>query len=152
MVGDDWMAVRFNGRVVLNHGFFDRAKPKEQFNPEGLPQTDFGLAQLAVGDAVTVSAGTAYPIEVLIGEGPGGEFDAFLLLKKEGETYQNDSRGNPKFPIFKLSPSGPVKAAGAAPVTGEDTHWSVWKAQPAWITGTGNIPSYKDTVFASCGR
>jgi NitT/TauT family transport system substrate-binding protein len=29
---------------------------------------------------------------------------------------------------------------------------AVWKAQPAWITGTGNIPSYQDTTFASCGR
>jgi NitT/TauT family transport system substrate-binding protein len=33
-----------------------------------------------------------------------------------------------------------------------DVSEAVWKAQPAWITGTGNIPSYKDTVFASCGR
>jgi hypothetical protein len=33
-----------------------------------------------------------------------------------------------------------------------DVSEAVWKAQPAWITGTGNIPSYQDTTFASCGR
>lgn len=29
---------------------------------------------------------------------------------------------------------------------------SVWNAQPDWITGGGKIPTYKDTVHASCGR
>jgi len=28
----------------------------------------------------------------------------------------------------------------------------VWKAQPIWITGASDIPTYQDTVFASCGR
>lgn len=29
---------------------------------------------------------------------------------------------------------------------------SVWNAQPKWVTGGGNVPTYHDTVFASCGR
>jgi NitT/TauT family transport system substrate-binding protein len=29
---------------------------------------------------------------------------------------------------------------------------SVWNAQPAWITGGGKVPTYHDTVDASCGR
>lgn len=28
----------------------------------------------------------------------------------------------------------------------------VWNAQPRWVTGEGNVPTYHDTVNASCGR
>ncbi len=29
---------------------------------------------------------------------------------------------------------------------------AVWNAQPKWVTGGGNVPTYHDTVHASCGR
>lgn len=39
------------------------------------------------------------------------------------------------------------------PAFGVSVPEQVWKAQPAWITGGGDaIPTYHDTVYASCGR
>ncbi len=67
-------------------------------------------------------------LDVIIGERPGGQFNAFLMVEKQGETYPKDSRGRSIFPIFQLAKyetpqlnntgAEPNFATGYAPWTG----------------------------------
>jgi PA14 domain len=119
--GDDVLVVRLDGRVVLDAGF---AKPtRNGFRPPQYGKEEFS-------EPVDIRAGVAYPMEVLIGERPGGLFVGYLLLEKQGVEYKKDKTGAPKLPIFKLSPSDMPKGGKVAPEAAPDTTWSVWKGQP----------------------
>jgi hypothetical protein len=117
--GDDVLVVRLNGRVVLDASF---AKPtKNGFRPPqyGKPET---------GETVDVTAGIPYPMEVLIGERPGGQAAFYLLIEKDGVQM-------PQLPIFKLAPSPMPKGGPVLPHVADDTSWSVWKSQPTRSLG-----------------
>jgi hypothetical protein len=131
-MGDDVLVVRFNGRVVLdcgsttptNHG------PQKFYGSSGLQfKPDMGWYKgLGVGDPIQVNGGQSYPMEVLLGEWPGGDFKAWLLIEKEGADYEKDDKGQPKLPIFKLAPGEP-KGGGEAPVYAKTG--PIWKAEKA---------------------
>jgi hypothetical protein len=74
----------------------------------GFSKIPYGFAK---GNSIQVDAGHVYPIEILIGERPGGEFTAFLLLEKNGAQYA----GAPKLPIFKLAPSPMPQGGNGVP-------------------------------------
>ena len=57
----------------------------------------------AKGEGVALNAGTFYDLEILIGEDPGGDFFAELLVEKQGATYEKDGRGNPILPPFRVA-------------------------------------------------
>jgi hypothetical protein len=132
-MGDDILVVRFNGRVVLDCG---------ANNPTGhAPQSYYASAGLQLdpkmgwykglgrGDPVQVNGGESYPIEVLVGEWPGGDFKAWLLLEKEGVQYEKDTKGNPILPLFKLAAGDVTRSGGEAPVFAKIG--PVWKAEKA---------------------
>lgn len=52
---------------------------------------------------MTVSAGSSHSIDVLIGERPGSEFQASLLIEKEGVEYKKGGAGNPILPTFRVT-------------------------------------------------
>jgi hypothetical protein len=57
-----------------------------------------------VGDWISLKAGEPLPMEVLIGESPGGIFCALLAVEVEGEEYpRNPYKGGPTLPIFKTA-------------------------------------------------
>jgi len=104
--GDDVLVVRFNGQIVLDGSW----------NPHGVSSIaakyDYGFTnakglsipnKFVKGPAVSVTAGNYYDMEVLIGEQPGGEFFADLLIEKDGVTYEKESHGSPILPIFRLA-------------------------------------------------
>ncbi|MEO8044562.1 MAG: hypothetical protein ABI674_06610 [Spartobacteria bacterium] len=99
--GDDLLVVRFNGQVVLDGSW----------NPHGVSSTavnyDYGFSKIpnkfVKGPAVSVKAGNFYDMEILIGEQPGGEFFADLLIEKDGATYEKESHGSPILPIFRVA-------------------------------------------------
>jgi len=104
--GDDVLVVRFNGQVVLDGSW----------NPHGVSSIaakyDYGFTnakglsipnKFVKGPAVSVTAGNYYDMEVLIGEQPGGEFFADLLIEKDGVNYEKESHGSPILPIFRLA-------------------------------------------------
>lgn len=99
--GDDLLVVRFNGQVVLDGSW----------NPHNISSVaakyDYGFSDIpnkfVKGPAVAVQAGSFYPMEILIGEQPGGEFFADLLIEKDGVTYKKEGHGNPLLPIFRVS-------------------------------------------------
>ena len=66
-------------------------------------------------------------MEVLLGEWPGGDFKAWLMIEKEGVEYEKDTKGNPILPIFKLAAGQPTHSGGEAPVFAKTG--PVWKAE-----------------------
>lgn len=132
-MGDDLLVVRFNGRVVLDCGPTNPSGkgPKDFYSSDGLQmKSDMPWYKgLGRGDTFQVNAGESYPIEVLIGEWPGGDFKVWLLLEKDGVQYEKDSKGNPILPIFKLAASDVTKPAVEAPVFAKQG--PAWKAEKA---------------------
>lgn len=132
-MGDDVLIVRFEGRVVLDCGSTNPSGngPKQFYAMDGLQLKDDmpWYKGLGRGDAFQVKAGESYPMEVLIGEWPGGDFKAWLLLEKDGAQYEKDSKGNPVLPIFKLAASDVAKPGVESPVFAKQG--PVWKAEKA---------------------
>ncbi|MDO4411433.1 MAG: hypothetical protein Q4C05_09175 [Akkermansia sp.] len=62
------------------------------------------LGGVAAGKEIKVQAGKVYPIEILISEGPGGEFGTCLLLEEVGlPPLEKDSTGSPILPLFRTN-------------------------------------------------
>jgi hypothetical protein len=132
-MADDILVVRFNGKVVLDCGSNRPSgkEPQKYYPADGLrldPKMDW-YKGLGVGDPIQVQSGSTYDMQVLLGEWPGGDFKAWLMLEKEGAQYEKDSKGNPILPIFKLAPSDVPKPAVEAPVFAKQG--PVWKAEKA---------------------
>ena len=131
-MADDVMVVRFNGKVVLDCGSQNPSGhgPQQFYATSGLqldPQKMGWYKGLGRGDPFQVTGGESYPIEILIGEWPGGDFKAWLMIEKDGVQYEKDQKGNPILPIFKLADSAPPPRPSEAPVYAKDG--PVWKAQ-----------------------
>ncbi len=99
--GDDLLVVRFNGQIVLDGSW-------NQFGVSSVvARYDYGFSEIpnkfVKGPAVSVKAGNFYDMEILIGEQPGGEFFADLLVEKAGATYEKESHGSPILPIFRVA-------------------------------------------------
>jgi hypothetical protein len=138
--GDDIMIVRFNKDVVLDWsqpdaGKLSNWKPRNKayMYDEG---SRFGFMP---GDWFNASAGTAYPIEILIGERPGGGFMAGLMIERMGEQYKKDNHGNPILPLFRLAGSPTPKLINKAPVF--DPTGAPWRRMdPPQAQGSGLLP------------
>jgi hypothetical protein len=130
-MADDILVVRFNGKVVLDCGTTNPTghAPQQFYAPTGI-QLDPKMGWykgLGRGDPFQVQGGESYPMEVLLGEWPGGDFKAWLMLEKDGVQYEKDGKGNPILPIFKLAASEVTKGSGEAPVFAKNG--PVWKAE-----------------------
>lgn len=96
------------------------------------PRINRDLGGLAVGPEFQVTAGTTYPVEILISEIPGGIFSTSLLIQEEGVTYQKDAGGLPILPLFRLDHSLPSpELKGEAPPF--DPNGPVWKFIPGGV-------------------
>jgi hypothetical protein len=103
---DDFIAVAVNGKTEL-------IAPLRQLSPASFPLTNwkstdgFGLpaadGNLVNGDWVTLKAGEPIDLDVIIGERPGGVFNAFLMVEKQGGNYETKD-GHPVLPIFQVAP------------------------------------------------
>lgn len=98
------MVVIVNRKVVSQNGFGNdhqiaRWQPSQRYN-YGLP----GNAA-SVGDWINLRRGQAYDIEIFLGDGRVGNYQAMLMVEQDGVTYEKDSRGNPILPIFTLAES-----------------------------------------------
>ncbi len=130
---DDILVVRFNGRVVLDAGSMTPSgrAPQKFYAGDGIQlKSDMGWYKgSGVGEPVQVQGGQSYPMEVLIGEWPGGDFKAWLQIEKDGVEYEKDSKGVPILPIFKLAPSDVPHPTGEAPLFAKTG--PIWKAEKA---------------------
>lgn len=71
------------------------------------PTFNGAIGGYAVGPEFQVVAGKTYPIEILVGEVPGGFFGVSLLIEEIGAVYEKDSTGSPILPLFRLDNSPP---------------------------------------------
>jgi hypothetical protein len=105
-LGDDIMAVRVDGREVLiaNYPSDDAAVFTTIWDSDSNDSRKYWLGDhySVVGDWIELKGGEPLDMEVLIGETPGGLFQAMLCVEVEGEEYpRNDMLNGPTLPIFK---------------------------------------------------
>ena len=112
--GDDLLMVKFDGKLVLAANWDTQevikrfGKVETNFKPEaefrnGWPSGSYPIPPWRKGPAIEVRAGVFYPMEVLIGELPGGRGHAVLMIEEEGVEYKKDAKGNPILPVFRLA-------------------------------------------------
>lgn len=96
---------------------------------EQTPKYNDEVGGMAQGPVFSVEAGETYPIEILIGEIPGGYFSVSLLMEEIGADYRKDPMGSPILPLFQLDrtpPGGELK--GESPPF--DPNGPVWEFVP----------------------
>jgi hypothetical protein len=118
--GDDFLIVRWNRKIALDDGYetyfsgkdgnykdFD-VKVAEQYKVDRRPG---GLHRLKAGPWIQVTKGTKVPVEVLIGETPGGVFDCYLAIEvaKSGTKVNGQYEGEGRLKLFRCS-TEPVPA------------------------------------------
>lgn len=84
--GDDFIAVRFNGELVLQAGYRypagGRGADCERIaNTPGIPRRDCELGGLLAGRCFEVKEGEFYPIEIAVGDS-GGKMGYVLLIQE----------------------------------------------------------------------
>jgi len=123
---------------VLNGTNNDRERQKElRDSPMKVPVEFYkypttnnwngAIGGLAIGPTFEAKAGTAYPIEILLSEIPGGLFCASLMIEQVGEKYEKASTGSPILPIFRLDHQPPAITTGdnAPPFMKDGPSWKV---------------------------
>ena len=131
--GDDVMIVKFNGREVLSRCWFVdtgwKSQADYQYHFSNIPH---GFAK---GDAITVEAGQVYPMEVVIGEQPGGRSFATLLQQVDGTFYEKDRYDNPILPVFRMSNAKPASDSPGRAYPPHRDDGPVWRPEPAPVLG-----------------
>jgi len=102
--GDDVLLVRVNGKMVLNGSIQDQGimfiYSNWQNNTPYSQRYYMGFRTSEVGDWFVLEPGVPLDMEVVIGEVPGGEFAAMLVVEEDGVEYERGRQGNPILPIF----------------------------------------------------
>ena len=138
--GDDVMVVKFNGKIVLERCWYIRTgwKPQAEYHYDYSEIPD-GFAK---GDAITVEAGKTYPMEVLIGEQPGGGGFATLLQEVDGVPYAK-GKGGPVLPVFRMSNATPLAGTVDRPYPPHRNDGPVWKAEPIVANNAASVFEFK---------
>lgn len=100
---DDVLAVAVNEKTVLVANRPDTELPNVKWKasePDGAQASDDPLRP---GDWMDLKKDQIIDLDVIIGERPGGFFNAFLLIEKQGDDYKKDPDGRPIFPIFQVA-------------------------------------------------
>ena len=96
------------------------------------PSYNQQIGGMAVGPEFEVEAEKTYPVEIMIGEIPGGFFSLALMIEEIGATYEKDPAGFPILPLFRLDGSPPSnELTGEAPPISNDG--------PIWKPATGAL-------------
>lgn len=102
---DDLIVVSINGKIVSD-GSRGQTRGIPYVRPKDQPhRIRAANGRLIFGEWVELKKDEPVDLDVLVGERPGGQFCAFLLYERKGETYTRDENGNPRYPVFRLSGS-----------------------------------------------
>lgn len=126
--GDDLLIVAINGKIVLNGSRGDTTggmphvkdwKPSDPSGPiaDGIPMT--------MGTWIPLKASVPVDIDILFGDRPGGIYAAYVMVQRQGATYQMVN-GYPVLPAFSVGPYDPDK------LSMHNTRTKVAPAEP-WI-------------------
>lgn len=134
-MGDNVLAVRFAGRIVLDNGSLNIGGPKPaagyhyklKWAEQAMGDGYYAGAVVGHGQGETfdVQAGETYDIAIIWGELDGGLSLAQLLLEKIGENYSKDAHGNPKLPIFRMGNASMPHGLGLPPTAIAGRVWKV---------------------------
>ena len=108
---DDNIIVRWDGRDVLDGsrsavGFHNDIGQVAEVRDQEIKQSHkAGNGHMAYGPWINMQKGVVAPVEILVGERPGGNLCFYLMIQQEGVEYQKDNAGNPALPLFRLAPS-----------------------------------------------
>lgn len=133
--GDDYLVVRLNGKVVLDHGFSQTTnwQPQQYYN-YGWTAVPKGFAR---GDKFHAYAGQYSDLEILISEKPGGWVFFCLMLEDQDMEYKKDPKGNPILPVFRLADGPMPELAKGQTLPPYDPNAPIWKSQS--IRGTSDF-------------
>jgi hypothetical protein len=123
-IADDVMAAAVNGKTVVVGNRRDTRLPKTDWHASERDGAHAGDGSLRPGDWFTVKEGEIFDLDVIIGERPGGIFNAFLMIEKQGGNYDTDRRGRIILPIFQIAPYNTPTTHDAQFATGAPT----WKS------------------------
>ena len=111
--GDDFLIVRWNRKIALDDGYETYLAGGGNYKDFGVKVTqEFkvdrrpgGLHRLKAGPWIQVTKGTKVPVEVLIGETPGGVFDCYLAIEvaKSGTKVNGQYEGEGKLKLFRCN-------------------------------------------------
>jgi len=117
--GDDFLIVRWNRKIALDDGYETYLAGGGNYKDFGVKVTQEykvdrspgGLHRLKAGPWIQVTKGTKVPVEVLIGETPGGVFDCYLAIEvaKSSTKVEGQYEGEGKLKLFRCS-TEPVPA------------------------------------------
>ncbi|MDR1191122.1 MAG: hypothetical protein LBK60_05565 [Verrucomicrobiales bacterium] len=107
---DDVIGIAVDGKTVLAKPWSSTAtqvfpktnwvRDRNKTNPLGLKTQN---NRLQAGDWVELKSDEIYDLDILIGERPGGLFDAFVMIEKQGGQYEQTPEG-PVLPVFQVAP------------------------------------------------
>jgi len=127
---DDWLAVAVNGETALVAPRDDVKLTQTLWKSPEKAGMEAGNGNLKVGDWIDFKKGVPFDIDIVLGERPGGNFGAFLMIEKEGGVYEMTPDG--KFPILPIFQVAPIKAKATnikeGPPFSENA--SIWRALP----------------------
>lgn len=113
--GDDYLVVSLDGRPRLFACWPDTQKAVAgRWEPSDVnPSHTSPFNQpLIYGDWVTLKKGQEIPIDIAVGERPGGKVGFVLLIEQRGVNYAKDpSNGRPILPLFATEPINDVRRA-----------------------------------------
>jgi hypothetical protein len=111
--GDDFLLVRWNRKIALDDGYETYLAGGGNYKDFGVKVTQEykvdrrpgGLHRLKAGPWIQVTKGTKVPVEVLIGETPGGVFDCYLAIEvaKSGTKVGGQYEGEGKLKLFRCN-------------------------------------------------
>jgi len=102
-IADDVMAVAVNGKTVLVGNRRDTRLPLTNWKASERDGAHAGDGELRPGDWMPLKEDEIIDLDVIVGERPGGIFNAFLMIEKQGASYNTDRRGHPILPIFQIA-------------------------------------------------
>lgn len=104
-VADDMMVVAVNRRVVLVGNHRSTKFPTLEWRPAADPgPKPAAHADSIYGDWIELRADRTVDLDILVGERPGGVFNAVLLYERRGESYPVNGRGEVVLPLFQVAP------------------------------------------------
>ena len=111
--GDDFLIVRWNRKIALDDGYETFLAGGGNYKDFGVKVTQEykvdrrpgGLHRLKAGPWIQVTKGTKVPVEVLMGETPGGVFDCYLAIEvaKSSSKKDGEYEGEGKLKLFRCN-------------------------------------------------
>jgi len=125
--GEEVCSVAVNGKNVLLANWKEVTCPSVGWKSPEPPGQPAANGHIVAGDWISLKAGQIVDLDILIGERAGGVFCSFVLIEKQGDTYEK-LNGRPVLPVFQLAPFNTAVPAQVKLGPKIATQGPVWKA------------------------